>query len=611
MSRVFTADFETSTDKWNMENENARVWAAARCDIDNIERVEYFNNLPSFMSVLEKESRYECNTYYFHNLKFDGQYILYYLFDHGFKFVESRKDLESHTFTALISDTGVWYDIEICFKKYSKNRVHKVKIYDSLKKYNMTVAEVAKTLGLPEEKGELDYDTYRPIGHKLTELEKDYIRRDVQIMARALRVKFEAGLNKMTVGSDALMDYKNRIGKDQFKKWFPILPIETDQAIRHWYKGAFTYANPKYTNMLHTGKGKIIGRVFDVNSLYAFVMMLYNLPYGIPLEFEGKYQSDEQYPLYCQMLRCNFKLKDGYLPTIQLKNNLSFIPTQYLTSSERVVDGVTVNDPVTLYLTNYDMELFFKHYDVSLEGIPNEVEYLGGFKFKSKKGEQFFGEYIPYWYDVKKQARVIKNKGLAKNAKDMLNSLYGKFALNPLIASKIPYIDDNGILQFKRGEIEDRDPIYIPMGLFITSAARHYTISHAQDNYDIFLYCDTDSLHLLGDTFKNLEIDNTKLGAWKCELYITKAYYIRSKSYIEEGFEKKPFIKEIKFKGKKLSIVNQKKIFKVTCAGLPAKCHNQVTFDNFRIGAVYKDKLTYQKKKGGVHLVPIEFKISA
>ena len=91
---------------------------------------------------------------------------------------------------------------------------------------------------LPIRKLTLDYKAKREIGHILTPHEIDYIRCDVEIMARALEIMFNENLTKMTIGSDALTNYKE-INKN-FNKYFPILPYEIDQDIRRSYKGGFT-----------------------------------------------------------------------------------------------------------------------------------------------------------------------------------------------------------------------------------------------------------------------------------------------------------------------------------------------------------------------------------
>lgn len=552
---LFTADFETTTDPTD-----CRVWAYGICEIGNPDNFIYGNDISGFMEWAKKE---KTATAYFHNLKFDGEFILCWLFENGFKHVTDRKVLESNTFTTLISDKGQFYSMEICFNRVGRRR-ESLTIYDSLKILPFSVAAVAKGFNLPISKLEIDYNETREKGHVLTKQEIDYLRNDVEIMARALHVLFEQGLTKMTQGSNALYDYKNIVGKKNFQKWFPIPDYDYD--IRQSYKGGFTYLNPAFKEV-----DVKEGIVLDVNSLYPSVMYYQPLPYGEGMFFKGKYETDKIYNLYVQMLTCQFELKPGCIPTIQLKNNLSFIPTQYLESS----DG----EDVTLCLTNVDLELFLEHYNVY------NVAYHSGWKFKSTVG--LFKEYIDKWNAVKMESTLNGNKAMRTLAKLMLNALYGKFALNPNVQSKIPWYD-NGIIKYKLGEKETREPIYIPVGTFITAWARYKTISSAQKVYDRFIYADTDSLHLVGtDIPEMLEIDPVKLGAWKHESTFTKARFLRQKSYIEE------------IDG----------ILNITCAGMPERCYKFVTWDNFHTGMSYAGKLGMSHVNGGIVLKDIPFSI--
>ena len=552
---LFTADFETTTD-----STDCRVWACGICEIGNPDNFTYMNDIDGFIEWSRKQRNV---TTYFHNLKFDGEFILCWLFENGFKFVAERRDLEKNTFTTLISDKGQFYSMEICFDRKGKEK-DCLTIYDSLKILPFSVADIAKGFNLPISKLEIDYNETRKKGHILTKEEVDYLRNDVEIMARALHILFEQGLTKMTQGSNALFDYKRTVGTKNFNKWFPIPDYDSD--IRQSYKGGFTYLNPKYKEIDLQD-----GIVLDVNSLYPSVMYYKQLPYGEGIFFKGKYEPDKIYNLHVQMFTCQFELKPGYIPTIQLKNNLAFVPTQYLESS----DG----EDVTLCLTNVDLELFFEHYNVY------NIEYHSGWKFKSTVG--LFKEYIDKWNTVKIESSLNGNKAMRTLAKLMLNALYGKFALNPNVQSKIPWYD-NGVVKYKLGEKETRDPIYIPVGTFITAWARYETISSAQKVYDRFVYADTDSLHLIGTEIPvMLEVDPVKLGAWKHESTFTRARFIRQKSYIEEI-------------GGELNI---------TCAGMPERCYPYVTWDNFHTGSSYDGKLGMTHVNGGIVLKDIPFSI--
>jgi hypothetical protein len=132
---------------------------------------------------------------------------------------------------------------------------------------------------------------------------------------------------------------------------------------------------------------------------------LINYLYGEPVFFKGKYQEDKIYDLYIQQITCKFKLKENMIPTIQIKGSLYFKGNEYLESSD--------DDFVTLTLTNIDLELFLKHYDV--EGLI----YQCGWKFKSMKG--IFDKYINKWITEKNEGTIEKNKGKRTRAKLMLN----------------------------------------------------------------------------------------------------------------------------------------------------------------------------------------------
>lgn len=545
----YVADFETTT------NENdCHVWAYGTCEVGNTDNTTIGQTIDDFMKWCSTENK----IVYFHNLKFDGEFIIHWLFNNGFKY---SKEKQEKTFSCVVSSMGQFYIIEVIFKTGNKKQ-EKVIFYDSLKKLPFPVRKIAEDFNLPIQKLEIDYNEERNDDHILTEQEIEYVLHDVKIVAMALQIQIEQNLTKITNGSDALNDFKRTISKKQFEINFPILDIQTDKDIRQAYRGGFTYVNPKFQN-----KDIKNGIVFDVNSLYPSVMYDKPLPYGLPLFFNSQYEHDEMYPLFIQNFTCEFKVKKDYIPTIQLKNNLSFIPNEYITESK---------EQVNLVLTSVDLELFFEHYDVW------NIEYINGWKFKQCVG--IFKPYIDKWGKVKKE-----NKGAIRQlAKLMLNSLYGKFGTNPDVTGKIPYLDDENVVKWKLGEKEMRDPIYIPMGVFITAWARHKTISTAQLCFDRFIYADTDSLHLVGtDIPKAIEhiIDDKELGYWAHESTFTRARFIRQKTYIEE------------IDGK----------INVKCAGMPDTIKSRVTWDNFHKGFKSGGKLLPKRVKGGIILKETEF----
>ena len=253
----FTADFETST--WCYDE--TWVWAWALCDIDEPDHVDVGNSIESFFERIKKEH----NPYiYFHNLKFDGEFIMYYLMKNGYEWVES-KEKRSNTFSTLISDMGLFYSIEVFFE-VGKD-VKKVTFIDSLKIINQTVESMPKTFNIEETKLEIDYNKPREVGHILTDEETAYVKNDVVIVAKALSYLFNMGLTKMTAGSNALHDFKEITTMNRFKQLYRKLTYEVDNDIRKSYRGGFTYLNPVYKNKT-VGEGEVL----DVNSLYPSMM---------------------------------------------------------------------------------------------------------------------------------------------------------------------------------------------------------------------------------------------------------------------------------------------------------------------------------------------------
>lgn len=595
--KSYVADFETTTDP-----NNCYVWAYAIREVskfdDPSKETIIGTSIDDFMKWCKEQSN---DKVYFHNLKFDGQFIIHWLFTHGFTHITDNNDRASNTFTTLISDKGLYYSIEVIFYLNGKN-VNKITFLDSLKLIPLSVDQIGKSFKLPISKLKLDYDCHNglPPGTPLTQHEKDYITNDVNIVAHAIDYFYSQGLNKMTIGSCALEEYKKLIKKKNFKRWFPTPKFHED--VKQSYRGGFTYLNPKFA-----GKTIKNGIVLDVNSLYPSVMYDSYLPYGTPIFFKGKYKEDELYPLYTQMFRCQFELKKGKIPTIQIKYSGMFKGNEYLTSSNY--------EEVVLCLNSVDLELFFEQYDVY------NIEYISGWKFKATKG--LFTDYIDKWSNNKIQAKKEGNHGLYLISKLFLNSLYGKFGTDNVVRSKIPYMDENGDIHYRDTDNEQRDPVYVAMASFITSYARLKTISAAQritDDYNNgkskiqFVYADTDSLHCVSDDFSlpDLDIDSTKLGAWDFEARFTKAKFLRQKCYIEQHIiDEEEYQKGIKceesFLYSKDNDIHNK--LKITVAGMPTGCYQYVTFRNFKIGATYKGKKQPKIVKGGVVLNSVDFTI--
>ena len=112
--KAYTADFETTTDE-----DDCRIWAYAVCNIEEPNEFYYGTTFEEFIEFCSRPK--ENYTLYFHNLKFDGSFILSWLLHNGFRYISNKKERADKTFTTLITDMGQFYAIEIYFTVNKKH----------------------------------------------------------------------------------------------------------------------------------------------------------------------------------------------------------------------------------------------------------------------------------------------------------------------------------------------------------------------------------------------------------------------------------------------------------------------------------------------------------
>ena len=436
---------------------------------------------------------------YFHNLAFDGSFILDYILKDGYTWV--AKNPGKGQFSTVISNMNKFYSITIVSKEGVK-----IELRDSLKKIPLPVRDVPKAFNLESSKGDIDYEMERPVGYLPSQEEWDYLYRDIFIMAQAMRIVLASGMKRLTVGADSLAEFKSLHGKG-FERTFPVLSKTVDDDIRLAYRGGIAMPNKKWARK-RVGRGIVI----DKNSMYPWVMRTKLLPYGKPWWSEVE---DDDADLFILSLTFTAKLKPDHIPCIQIKRSIQFNSQDFLEE---------VNEPTTVSITSVDLELWQEQYDLKIWAIN------GYWNFKGIKG--LFNDYIDKWMAVKANS----TGGARTIAKLHLNSLYGKFAKNTDVTGKRPVLDDTGTVQYVMCDHEESNPVYTAMGAFITAYARQDLIRSAQANHYRFLYCDTDSLHLLGDDEPDLWLHPTELGAWKVEhdgQPFDEAVFLRAKQYCE------------------------------------------------------------------------------
>lgn len=572
------ADFETTNNA-----EDCRVWLWGMVEMGKL-NFNYGKTLDEFMStILDKGIDIE-----FHNLKFDGSFILPWLLKKGYKRVVDFTG-EDKEFKCIISNKMEWYMIDI-LKEGANNKKH-VMITDSLKSLPFSVKVIGEDYGFNVLKGEIDYNKERPVGYEPDENEIRYVQNDCEIVARARMSQIEMGMDGMTIGSSSMRVYKKKLSEltksaKTFDALFPSPTIEEDKDIRKAFKGGFTWANPFYQERNDIGAG----RTYDVNSMYPYIMRHLPLPFGKPLKFNGEYKEDKAYPLYIQKVTFGFEIKEGMIPCISSRGTHLRTENEYLDYS-----GAEL---LTMFVSGQDWEMIQEHYNVFC------VSYEGGYKYKARTG--MFNEFIDMYMDIK-----MNSEGAIKmNAKLMMNNLYGKFATNPDMTGKIPFLDDYEELQFKDEDENLADPKYPALSVFVTSYGRQITIGAGQAvGLEKLLYCDTDSIHVLGDSEPTIlrdKIDSKKLGYWKHESTFTRGKYLRQKMYVEDVCYKEVEgeLVECNTDDMETTILN------VKCSGLPSDMKDLITFENFNKGLRLKGVKKSIIVKGGSIVSESTFEIA-
>lgn len=601
---LMVADFETTVYNGQTFTE---CWSCASAFLnDNTDNVEIQGNLTDFMRYLFS-FRLPIRLW-FHNLKFDGTFIIDWLLRHGYRFQvpDNRKKLPTKTFTALISSKRRFYTIKI--RTYENVTIT---LCDSVKLIPFSLSEAAKAFKTKCEKLDMEYVGKRYANCPISLKERCYIINDVLVLKEIMEILLARSMDRLTIGSVCVKDFKSRFDKFEWGAYFPDLrntPCEvdsnltTESYVRKTYKGAWCY-------LKKPGK-YYYGKTFDVNSLYPSVMHSKSgnyYPVGQPHYFKSDIPDicNRVDIVYFVHIKCRFELKENYLPTIQIKNSFLYPPQEWLTSSNFKIKGNYYSKTQDkngqiyeaypeLYLTMKDYELLLKHYNVF------DLVILDGCWFTGVLG--LFDEYIDKWMNLK-----INTKDKVERTIDKLylNNLYGKLASSDDASYLKPFIGkDTDAVEYELVNSNDKDVFYIPAGSMVTSYARYFTITHSQDNYEAFIYADTDSIHCLDVAVKGINIHPTDLLCWKQESTWDKAIFIRQKTYTERVIESDGKL--------------QPPMWNVTCAGMPKASKEKfleecfkgnMSIEDFKVGLSIGGKLVPKNIKGGQILVERNFTI--
>jgi hypothetical protein len=580
-SNVWVADFETESVAYYEKYGHTKTWLTY---IENLDNEDYHMGISihdHYKFIIKQLNRQKVSQFvYFHNVSFDGTFLLYFL-----------------------NEIGVHYETVINDMK----RIYEIKVYPSKAKRHISfrctyLIFMCAVASLPHStKSTIDYDLIRNYKtlEDVPDNEKHYIKQDVLTVKRNLldvQNKFGIKLTGFfkTIASISYKDLRyttEKMLRERNRSWlwfFPKLSIELDHYIRGGYRGGITYLNPKFKGQLITEE---VGS-WDEVSEYPSVMVYENIPAGKPYISNSKPKNDRLYMVRIRVLEA--KIKEGLHPFINPNKTLRYLNDIYPNELNEVV----------LTLTNIDYELYEKYY--------NSVHDVLDYCVFPRKIKGAFNNYIFKYYEMKKESketikRLKKLDSLTSDqeeelkaaifnkfwAKLKLNSTYGKFGTNPLLCSATPVFVEGLLTWESTEEMKEENVYYLPAACFITAYARRNLINQIQANNERFIYCDTDSLHLLGtETPKSLKgLIGSKLGQWEYEGTSYKSKFIKPKQYLKYKYNKEGELE-----------------IKRTIASLNRSEHYRINFENFESGVcIEAGKKVSRNVKGGRIIKPLDF----
>lgn len=610
---LFFADFETTTynSKQYQDEGHTNVWMWALMDQKN--GIKIGNNLDEFMDFILQDGKNKI--IYFHNLSFDGDFIIKWLFrnypknfkqDYQFttENYEVVNQVPKYNWFSFFKNGNKIYNIDWSVRKKIRNKIMKVKIQfrcsynlmpssiDSLGKSfkinKMDEEEINNLIkkGYIKEKNEF-YDLGGNYVHQdeyLKNVFVSYIKRDVMIAKTAFLNyketventkdainnkynKKDVHLQKiLTTASLVQKLVKNNIWNNKhlhnyIKRGLKIHSYDQYELMRKFYSGGFTQFNPLYHNKVFDKKGFSI----DINSSYPWAMTQ-PLPYGELLDEPPK--KTQNYLTYC-VVKMSYKIKSKYINFICLKNK----------TDKRV--RYSMHGSGEFYFLLEELEFYKKIYDIEI----NEIKYLYARCFT------FLKPFIDEYYHLKSEADANGQAALKTTYKLLLNSLYGSFAKKAIYPMGIwmekrfydalknneldgLYDEKNkkwNAKTFKQSTIPNMDLFCVEMekeekpksfpnmliGATITAYSRLKLLNAIFEiGVDKFVYCDTDSIFCLGkkeNLPSSIKLDDYELGAWKVEFEFNKGKILGAKRYVFENENHKTKSATSGIKLKKLS----------------------------------------------------------
>lgn len=477
---------------------------------------------------------------------------------------------------------------------------------------NMSLSALCKQTGVKQKLSgqKYDYDKIRYPWTPLSEFEEEYTTVDVESLVKAMKYRVSRGGDNLQTVPLTSTGYVRRECKEALKDYFldlrELKPAEKEyRLLRKAFRGGNTHANRYYVD-------KIIDNVYsyDISSSYPTQQLTQLFPIK-PFKWLDINQRTPQRRVQrvLQFIGLGYAVVATYqFKNLRLKNHREPIP--YISLSrcqamgtddmEMILDNGRILECgyIEISLTEIDLHIVLDQYQFDsmdvIEAMVSQKDYL----------PEQYRKVIQNYYNKKTALKgddTEDGKYMYMKSKNMLNAVYGMSATDP-VHQDIFYKDGD----YKVSTYEDftQDELLkllknasfpYQWGVYTTALARKQLQDAIKLCGDRIVYCDTDSVKVIGD------IDISKLN----DKLMQKA--LQSKAYADDMNGKRHYIGLFEADGhydqfitqgaKRYAYMTDGKIG-ITVAGVSKKINEETgisfaveelkTLDRFRVGMIWK-----------------------
>lgn len=382
---------------------------------------------------------------------------------------------------------------------------------------NMSLSHLTKQLGVEEKlSGQIfDYNKMRYPWTELSEYETEYCVRDVRSLVQCMKIRMEKDGDTLQTLPLTSTGYVRRDCKEAVKPLYYDLrdmkpTYKVYRMLRDAFRGGNTHGNRKYI-------GKILDGVvsYDMTSCYPAQQLTKKFPMK-PFKFLDNNLTLERvlrfvglgYAVVARYRFKNIRLKPGVpIPYISLARTRSADFVGGIDNGRILYAGIC-----ECCLTEIDLHIIMRQYDF------DELQILSAMVAKKDFLPIQYRNVVSKYYELKttlKGATDSEEIYTYNKSKEKLNSVYGMSCQDPLHA-RILYDDGEYNINDlnKVGSDEEREKALAgaafpyQWGVYVTAYARAALQEAIDAAGEKMVYCDTDSVKVLGEI--NLDAINQK-----------------------------------------------------------------------------------------------------